>query len=118
MIGYSQQEVFSMNDLTWMRHAQHIVAQLPEHPQVRCHEVARVVAMLCFGVEVVDGKFGAVEHSWLLTRDKAILDCYAVGSLPMVQLVDPHIPGGTPYTPGEKRTDIRTEVLQHLRGEI
>ncbi len=71
--------------------------QLPDSissEPLRCHEVARIVGQL-FDLRVVDGNFGGVEHSWLLLRDtfvvggttyRTILDPYAVGRLPLVQL--------------------------------
>lgn len=81
----------------------------------RCHEVARAVwsvlrcveadgvlleagvadegESLAHLVSVVDGRFGHHDHSWLRVDGEAgepacVLDPYAVGRLPMVQLVD------------------------------
>ena len=76
-----------------------LVASLPDEDHllgkpVRCHEVARAVGRI-LGLPVVDGVCGAVQHSWLTIqahRDPDertfILDVYAVGRLPPVQLVD------------------------------
>lgn len=61
---------------------------------IRCHEMARAAGRV-LGLEVVDGVCGAVQHSWLTlkahqdeTEREFILDVYAVGRLPPVQLVD------------------------------
>jgi len=87
---------------------------------LRCHEMARAVTRLLdpaegVQVHVEDGKFGAVEHSWLLLvgRGPAILDVYAVGTLPPVQLHDmsPALPTMRNYEKGFPRTDIREDVV-------
>lgn len=70
-------------------------------PEIRCHELAVAVRQLILEeidgliVGLYTGTYGAVEHSWLgvaptgtWPRDQAILDVYAVGRLPQVQLVD------------------------------
>lgn len=61
---------------------------------IRCHEMARAVGRI-LDLPVVDGVCGAVQHSWLTikahqdpTEREFILDVYAVGRLPPVQLVD------------------------------
>lgn len=135
MISYSQRTVFTTRELAFLRKATEIVDRLPvapkEWPEIRCHEVARVVGEILY-LEVEDGHFGTVDHSWLWTspvihgrgRWPNILDVYAVGSLPMVQLVDmgAMLPHNIAYRPGEARkitrTDIRQDVLAWLRESI
>lgn len=106
-------------------------------PRVRCHELARAVGRV-LGLPVQDGNYTCVAHSWLLVPDARrprksqldpggtpgvigetprqaayfyswILDVYAVGRLPMVQLVDiVNLPGA--YGPAReirKPADLR-----------
>ncbi len=93
----------------------------PDIAGLRCHEVARAVGSFLH-LEVVDGKFGNVEHSWLLIqRDKNlpyILDTYSVGRLPTVQLMDPFwgLPHTKWYKAGAPRKDIRENMVSHLRS--
>ncbi len=90
MRSYSETHVFSARELKILQQATEIVAGFPGEPELRCHEVARAVGHL-LGLEVQDGKYGIVEHSWLwLTPEPhtAILDVYCVGRLPQVQIVD------------------------------
>lgn len=106
--------------------AQRIVESIPdpspgEEPW-RCHEVARVVGSE-LGLEVIDGVYGIVDHSWLVipmgTDDKrdAILDVYAVGALPQVVLVDTYyaLPTTKNYRQRETRTDIRIEAIRRMK---
>lgn len=116
MRGYSEEEVFPKVELAYWRKATRLVEAIPEPwilgsgprapdrskpPIIRCHELARAVSFALdeprlSGVfpGVVDGKYGAVEHSWIKLvnsngRTKGcVLDVYSVGRLPMVQLVD------------------------------
>lgn len=88
--------------------------QIPEHVQrvyhlaaqavesfnevegVRCHEVVRAVHRLIAGVDpalaeqvqVVDGRYSAVDHSWLAFGQDWVVDCYSVARWPMVQVLD------------------------------
>jgi len=99
MISYAQTDLFSAEELRLFRRAEGLVAALPfatlETPLgvVRCHELARAVAVDLNRVardgvlHVRDGKFGQVDHSWIELPTRNILDVYAVGSLPQVQLV-------------------------------
>lgn len=98
------------------RQAQKVVDTFPDSEGLRCHEVARAVGHL-LGLPVVDGKFGIVEHSWLLipTEPAFLLDPYAVARWPQVQLVQTRLlllPA--PYVMGPPRTDIRDDVVQAL----
>jgi len=95
--------------------------EIIQEPEIRCHELARVVGKL-LGLSVQDGYYGFVDHSWCWTFpiDQArivgrlgfpnILDPYSVGSLPQVRLLDgnctslPHVGWG--YRPDKDREDI------------
>lgn len=91
MRGYAETEVFDPAEIRLFRTAQQAVDCLPDMPNLRCHEVARAVSRV-LKLKVVDGWYGAVDHSWLeVPRSKGfplILDLYAVGRVPMVQLLD------------------------------
>lgn len=110
--------------------------------RLRSHELARAVHVrLCIEeglsgaawsdrFEVVDGKCGDIEHSWIeleesrfssnyLYASYLVLDVCAVGRLPQVQLlnVTPSLRGpgnGLQYTKGPNREDIRVSVLRDL----
>lgn len=101
----------------------------------RCHEVTRAIAKMLHKRtmrqwRLYDGYYGACEHTWLMTpEDKRgiILDCYAVGRLPMVQLVDVSGPTieSAAYQPDlfggrepEFRDDIDFKVVDFLFGRI
>lgn len=126
MKGHSYTSIFRRLALDFWERTTELVEGLPEDPELRCHELARAVARYFEGDAldpvVVDGKFGIADHSWLIIgRDKRIyahvLDVYAVGSLPMVQLVDVmsvSIRRARQYVPGEVRSDIRTDVIDRL----
>lgn len=108
-----------------LHEAQEIVSRLPEEVDgqpVRCHEIARVVhAMLGHRhyFEVVDGKYGPYEHTWLASRRLAcILDTYAIGRFPIVQLVSPYLvphlyAPGRPLEPSELRPCALEKLLHH-----
>jgi hypothetical protein len=118
--------IFTKEELQLLRKAERIVRLLPERTPdgqlIRCHEVARIVGSL-LKLPVQDGKYGMCEHSWCWTREPEpdyhilrvsvaprILDPYAVGSLPVVRLLDsgvsvPHL--GWSYMPGLGRNDVK-----------
>jgi hypothetical protein len=87
--------------------------------ELRCHELARAVHLVVyadsFKLEVVDGHCGPVEHSWLRCADGVIIDAYAPGRLPAVQLVDP-LAGA--YHPGKARRDVRRSIIDRLVAEM
>jgi hypothetical protein len=102
----------------------------------RCHEIARAVGQV-LKLPVQDGWYGAIEHSWLWIPQEgpssygfeydAILDVYAVGRLPMVQLVmsdrsaGHYAAGGlgaSLYREGPPRKDIRTEVHSDILNQL
>ncbi len=130
MKGYSECSIFSERELEIFEVATKLVAYVKEEgdDEIRCHELARAVGVV-LNLEVEDGRYGYVDHSWLWTMPKVtahmysdsgmpnILDVYCVGRLPMVALTHSHtaLPHcGLGYRPGEKRTDIKEGVVQAL----
>lgn len=124
MKGYAATEVFSKVERQLLIEAKKIVARLPLKDSggryVRCHEVARLVGTI-LGLQVTDGHYGMVEHSWLWTSKfeplslrPNVLDAYVVGRMPLVQLVhtSAHLP--FEYRRGDKRRDIRPKVMDEL----
>lgn len=123
--------VFTEEELSLLQRAEAIVDLLPETTPdgklIRCHEVARIVGSL-LSLPVQDGKYGMCDHSWCWTREPdkdyhilrlsaapKILDPYAVGSLPVVRLLDtsvlvPHL--GWSYTPGVERDDVKEDFVR------
>jgi hypothetical protein len=96
---------------------------------LRCHELARVAQDLLshspnpsLQTVVMDGKYGAVEHSWLMfpwSPETHILDVYCVGRLPQVQLTILACPGtDTLYRPGKPREDIDHVLVKRLACTI
>lgn len=85
--------------------------------EVRCHELARAVARVWRTLDVIDGKYGIVEHSWLVDPrfPYHVIDTYTPGALPQVQLIDVS-PLGIPnrYHPGENRSDVRPQVVDAI----
>lgn len=106
----------------------------PSGRDVRCHEIARstvwYLSKFQFGeqangckMKVVDGVYGIVDHSWILlsyANQHAILDVYAVGRLPMVQLClveTPIFKFIEMFEEREPRNDIRGDVIYFLSQE-
>ena len=133
---------FTDSEKALLRMAEIVVDELPDVDssggEVRCHEVARIVAgvvhdVLALGwgdpvscvLWVQDGLYGLADHSWLWTsslevaRERMtapnILDPYCVGQLPQCRLVQcdyavlPHL--GFAYQPREVRTDLRASFI-------
>jgi hypothetical protein len=125
--GYAYSEVFGERERHLLLRATELVRCLPERGidggPLRCHEVARVVGKL-LGLEVADGYYGFVEHSWCWTgafepnmqryRLPNILDPYVPGHLPQVQLVSLQSALMSPYRHGKARGDVRHGVVEHL----
>lgn len=69
---------------------------------VRCHELARAAASVLgkygdeYKYDVVDGMYGPIEHTWLVTDRGNILDVYVPGREPQVQLIDMSAPHAAP----------------------
>jgi hypothetical protein len=125
MKSYSETDVFTKDELSLLEAARALVERVfdRESVTVRCHELARAVGEL-LDLEVADGFYGFVDHSWLWTTPLPkgqgasymrigwpnILDVYSVGQLPMVRLVScyhpqlPHL--GLAYRMGPPRDDI------------
>lgn len=101
--------------------------QLRSIRELRCHELTRAVqrftehgavpyhpSMLLF-----DGKYASVNHSWLEIQaigpgaSLYILDVYAVGRLPQVQILDTtfQLPHRENYKVGERRDDIDMDIV-------
>ena len=149
MIGYSATDVFSRDALDALRWAEAVVDVMPERVDgevLRCHEVARAVWFLLracasastekneaiYRSTVVDGRFGYHDHSWIALEDATrqrgglcVLDPYAIGRLPTVQLVDqdclalayhPSRDNDSPwrYRVGPERRDVRWDVVASL----
>lgn len=141
MKSYSALEIFSERELGLLERASRMVAALPEVAGritmpptgiIRCHELARAVGRL-LDLPHEGGHYGFVEHTWLWTapldsrhhpdifphiKMPNILDVYAVGKLPQVQLVHarsvtlPHL--GWAWRPGEPRGDIDEGMVDAL----
>lgn len=135
MKGYSDSHIFTGEERSLLRRATRMIEALADADweSVRCHELARAVGRV-LGLEVEDGFYGFVDHSWLWTRPKPahtltarigfpnILDVYSVGSLPMVRLVaceNPSLPHvGWAYRPGPERTDVKHGLVDVLVEEM
>jgi len=121
-------EYFGQKALNILERAELAVAILPNDKTLRCHEVARAVGG-SLGLDVVDGKFGAVDHSWCAfvstvgsNPHRFILDVYAVGRLPQVQLIDASSAAMMGlcalFRPGQTRDDINVALVQSLQARI
>jgi hypothetical protein len=137
MRSYSETNVFIPEHLALFAEVQTLVASFPdtdiEGRLLRCHEIARAVA-IAFNLTVIDGVYGCVEHSWCMipkplspkplligerplgTHYRVIIDPYAVGRLPQVQMVSvgSTLPHDRWYSERKPRTDIREDVLRLL----
>ncbi len=131
VIPYAQRVVFHARDAWAFRLARALVGRVSSHLdeglEIRCHEHARAVAHHLgeqgFAVRVVDGKLGPIEHTWIvlgrLPGDWSILDVYAPGRLPQVQLIDSSgliSRGYEADEAGDPRNDVRLGVLARLIG--
>ena len=119
MITYAERACFEASHLRVLERVEVYVARISNAwgNELRCHELARAVhRVACKTLEVVDGKYGPIEHSWLRFSDGAILDPYVPGRLPAVQIVDPIV--GMEYRPGAPREDIRHPIIDRLVLEM
>lgn len=92
---------FSEGELRALRLAEIYVAKIGEAPfLIRCHELAhamqRIFISLGIQFETVDGMYGPIEHTWLVTTRGNILDTYVPGREPQVQLIDMSVPHAAP----------------------
>jgi hypothetical protein len=149
MNGHAFLELFDSYALQQFNRATELIRQLPERVPLlygaahsvnpgmgkplplRCHEVSRAVGEV-LGLQVQDGWHGRCDHSWLWMPNSkdhrdAILDVYAVGRLPMVQLVSldsatghyaagHYAAGGSAslYRESRPRTDIDAQIVTRL----
>lgn len=103
MRSYSERTRFTKREMKILHSASLAVALLPtdidpSKDEIRCHELARAIGRQ-LNLRVVDGMYGPVDHSWCVISaapepgseasawDK-ILDVYAIGQCPQVQLID------------------------------
>jgi hypothetical protein len=119
MKTYSEREVFSQTDLAYYRKASRFVRALPSYDQhgeeLRCHEVARAVAIILNISTVEDGYFElACQHTWLVLPTRHILDPYCVGRLPPVQLVAVVTTMPKRYNVRDIGITVRGDVVLHL----
>lgn len=100
--------------------------------ELRCHELARAVQG-CLReagyprARVVDGRMGSIDHSWIVLpgyelpagSDRSpILDVYAPGRLPQVQLIDASWTISADYVVGSERLDVQRDVVRSLMKEM
>lgn len=148
MKGYSTIHVFNERERRLRYAAERVVSYFPDYMAhategkgawLRCHEVARAVGDI-LQLEVQDGFYGVVEHSWcrisrsigansenvddgnplrpLRTKSPyleswSVLDVYAIGRLPQVQLVS-SIAGIRDFRSAAARDDIDHQVVMKL----
>jgi hypothetical protein len=124
MNGHSANNIFTDAELELHRQTVTLIGGLPEVPWTRCHELARAVAIFFrrspLKLNVVDGRFGIADHSWIEIHNPnrhIILDVYAVGSIPIVQLHDVgtlSLRGARAFVEGPPRDDIDDVSLEAL----
>ena len=143
MIGYTGTNVALPVDIELFNYATVLANSLPErvdtpnaaHLSIRCHEVVRALqgplAAVADRLEaqgrsprrlfIADGTYHHYDHSWLAlsavgddVRAHAILDVYAVGRLPLVQLVYLSNDLRAYHETEDFRDDIREDVVQAL----
>jgi len=124
MKSYSAHHIFTPDEIKVWRMATELVEGLPENQELRCHELARAVALYLHcerpQLLVCDGKFGLAEHSWLVVTTPGrhvILDVYTVASLPMVQLIDAGslaVREARRYAEGTCRDDVNERAVRAL----
>lgn len=122
MITYAERACFRAAHLRLFSRVEQCVARVSDTwgNELRCHELARAVQIVVRDdecrPEVIDGHCGTVEHSWLRCSDGAIVDAYAPGRLPAVQIVDPLVAAA--YRPGPRRRDVRQAIVGRLVVEM
>jgi hypothetical protein len=132
--SYSERRVFTPPEISAWRRAQQLVGLVSDDGggEVRCHELARAVrrCLLSEGLldgwtcVVRDGSLCGIEHSWIeiVARSgdprRSILDVYAPGRLPQVQLVDHHFAVAREYLVRLDRSDVDSSVVRRLEREM
>lgn len=133
MKSYSELEIFDQSHVDLFHMATRIVAMLPtfsDANRLRCHEVARIVCQLlrrcrpemAGRIEIHDGRYGIVEHSWLelvgpKMGQRSILDPYCIGRLPQVQLLwwnNMKIPDVHQYKSESHRDDLHDDLIEEM----
>jgi len=132
VIGWTERAVFSPRHAEAYRLARALVGRVSSHldregREVRCHELARAVVHY-LGIQeiearVVDGVLWSIEHTWIVLPGQygndALLDVYAPGRLPQVQLIDTHGQIMRGYEPWPvSRSAVRDEVVDDLIREM
>lgn len=129
MRSISETTYFSSRALDLLERVELAIAVIHHRKELRCHEVARAIGEF-FGVHVVDGYFGVADHSWCTFEDHSeadrfrqyILDPYAVGRLPQVQLITVSGPVGMAaqqmYREAAPRTDIDATIVSNLISQL
>lgn len=133
MLGYACLRIFTEWERELWHRATRMVELAPEIDEtgelIRCHELARAVGRV-LELEVCDGRFGFVEHSWLWLTESMyreddgsfpkfaapnVLDVYVPGVLPLVQLAHAASALPFPYAPAwTPRIDIRESTVDYL----
>lgn len=118
MKTYSEREVFSPDELRLFERATALVRAMPHLDplgrEVRCHEVARVVASH-LKLPHYDGLYElGAQHSWCETPGGHVLDVYAVGRIPPVQLIAVVTTMPRRFRRGSYREDIREGIITWL----
>jgi len=122
VITYAERACFRESHLRLLSRVEAYVARVSNAwgNELRCHELTRAVHLVIYEhehkLDVIDGHCGPVEHSWFRCSDGVILDVYAPGRLPAVQLVDPLV--ATMYRPGSLRSDVRQAIVDRLVAEM
>jgi hypothetical protein len=134
MIGYAERNVFSRMAAGALKIADALVEGVGVGwgDALRCHELARAV-QICLReagyprARIVDGRMGSIDHSWIVLpgcelqagSDSApILDVYAPGRLPQVQLIDASWVISADYVVGSERLDVRRDIVRQLVQEM
>lgn len=124
MISYAGRRVFTGKAMAAAKAAALVVSHIKEveDEKLRCHEVARIVQRILkpiFPIKLRDGSYGiCIDHSWCLI-DGYILDVYAVGSIPQVQLVDANLPGINAFNPAqEEREGVNHDLVDEICAEL
>lgn len=88
--------IVPIEDLTVFYRIERVVQLMPTLGfEVSCHILSRALARF-FPVEYQDGYFGKFcEHSWLVTKNGLIIDCYPVAVVGGPILIDQRYP--TPW---------------------
>lgn len=143
MNSYAQLEIFSKQEQAVYMRAVSLVDEVPSRINdrlVRCHELARAVCErlkkeaitfggplgpLCHEMNVMDGYYGMIEHSFILLGElyeggfgpmPHVLDVYAPGRVPQVQLVDTSSVLPFYYRRGAPRSDVNQDDIDFIHG--